>query len=137
MELFLNLVWLTVATVLAGLWMRSRPHKGENRACAACCALFCAAVLLFPAISVSDDLASQTFTAEAGSSSAKWIASAANLSHSSAAGSVLPFVPGVRDFSIHLRRQFVQQVQQRMCWVPRLLLSNVPGRAPPLFNSPA
>lgn len=136
MELFLNLVWLTVATVLAVQWMRSRPSRGEVRAFAACCALFCAAVLLFPSISVSDDLASQTFTAEAGSSSAKWIAAAASASHSSA-GSVLPFVPGVRDFSIHLRREFVPQVQQRICWVPRLLLSNVPGRAPPLFNSPA
>ena len=136
MELFLNLVWLTVASVLAGLWMRSGPRKGEIRAFAACCALFCAAVLLFPAISVSDDLASQTFTAEVGSSSAKWIASAANLSHSSQ-GSILPFVPGVRSHSIHLRRQLLPQVQQHIYTASFLLLTNVPGRAPPLFNLPA
>ncbi len=56
MEIILNLIWLSVALVFAGVWVfRWRP---VSRACAlsGAIALGCALILLFPSISLTDDL---------------------------------------------------------------------------------
>jgi hypothetical protein len=55
MELFLNLVWLLLATAMAGCWLRYAPRNGADRRMQ----LVSLVVLLFillPAISVTDDL---------------------------------------------------------------------------------
>lgn len=63
MELFLNLVWLAIATgaLLTYFWQsvagRSRFHLRLG-------ALACALVFLLPAISITDDLHSDTFAVE-------------------------------------------------------------------------
>lgn len=55
MELFLNLAWLLLAGALLGLWLQRevRPETGRRRQLIAIAVLI---AILFPVISVSDDL---------------------------------------------------------------------------------
>ena len=62
MELLLNYVWVMLAGAALGLFLVA---PAKNRRCfAALGVLFCAVLLLFPAISVSDDLHFQAFVSE-------------------------------------------------------------------------
>jgi len=58
MELLLNLAWLLLALPAYWLWRRSTAHRvGQNfRAMQCLLALGCALVVLFPVVSVTDDL---------------------------------------------------------------------------------
>jgi hypothetical protein len=55
MELILNLVWVVLAIVFLGLWMRSDRRDGANTH-AQIIALLMVIVIFFPVISVTDDL---------------------------------------------------------------------------------
>lgn len=62
METLFNVVWLTVG--IAGLWRFLRTKPADARVWIGLVALFCAVLLLFPAISISDDLHQEAFIAE-------------------------------------------------------------------------
>lgn len=62
MELLLNYLWGVIAVAALGVF-HVRPAKDRRRA-AALGVLFCSILLLFPAISVSDDLHFQAFVSE-------------------------------------------------------------------------
>jgi hypothetical protein len=59
MELLLNLFWLTVALLTVGLWWRDARSAGSHpsgRRLSQLVVLSCGLVLLFPVVSVTDDL---------------------------------------------------------------------------------
>ena len=62
MELVLNLVWLAIATIVVADFAR-RSAPDQKRFLMALGALSCALLLLFPAVSISDDLHMQPFFA--------------------------------------------------------------------------
>ena len=55
MEIILNLAWIFLAAVIVWLWLRYAPCEGANRRTQVA-ALAMLIVILFPVISVSDDL---------------------------------------------------------------------------------
>lgn len=55
MELLLNLVWALLAAIMIGSWRRSGSRTGANR-CNQLVALAVLLLILFPVISVTDDL---------------------------------------------------------------------------------
>ena len=57
MELFLNLVWLSVSLLLAIVWMRSGSQGRKKLEWSTVIALLLLLLLLFPVISITDDLA--------------------------------------------------------------------------------
>jgi hypothetical protein len=74
MELLLNLLWALIAGL--ALWsFQGSSSRGQKQLLFALVALFCAILLLFPAISISDDLHFQAFVSE-DSSTSKWLLSA-------------------------------------------------------------
>jgi len=84
METFLNLVWLAVALAAIGLWrfrwVGSRHHPSySNRMEAA--AMVCFLALLFPVISLTDDLHPETAVVDAASGKRNAILIAASASH--------------------------------------------------------
>jgi hypothetical protein len=59
MELILNLFWLTVALLTVGLWWRDTRAAGSQRSArrlSHLVVLSCGLILLFPVVSVTDDL---------------------------------------------------------------------------------
>ncbi|HUA96847.1 MAG TPA: hypothetical protein VMA34_00815 [Terracidiphilus sp.] len=56
MELFLNLAWFVLAAAMVALWLRFGAQIGCARRRTQCVALGLLAVVLFPVISVTDDL---------------------------------------------------------------------------------
>ncbi len=67
MEVFLNLAWLLMALILISLWDLFKPQEGDRRANSVI-ALAMLIVVLFPVVSVSDDLWSVQNPAEADTS---------------------------------------------------------------------
>lgn len=63
MELLLNLVWILIGGIALWSFLGS-PTRSRKQFLFALIALFCAILLLFPAISVSDDLHLQAFVSE-------------------------------------------------------------------------
>ena len=63
MELLLNLVWFLIGGIALWSFLGSS-SKGHKQFLCALVALFCAILILFPAISVSDDLHFQAFVSE-------------------------------------------------------------------------
>lgn len=55
MEIFLNLVWLLLATAMVGCWLRYAPRNGADRRMQLV-SLMVLLFILLPAISVTDDL---------------------------------------------------------------------------------
>ena len=89
MEISLNLLWLAIAVIAAGVWIfRWRPASRDS-ALSAAVALGCALVLLFPSISLTDDLHPQIVAVDAAAgkrSTCQLISSA---------GSKVSLMPGV------------------------------------------
>ncbi len=65
MEIILNLLWLLVTAVIAGIWLaQSRDQHRWLGPGLQVLALVCAAILLFPVISATDDLQASVLAAE-------------------------------------------------------------------------
>jgi hypothetical protein len=73
MELFLNLVWVLVVVASLIYYRRRHPAAVPHRriACRSAIALFCALAILFPVISLTDDLHAEQAVMEDSSSSRK------------------------------------------------------------------
>ena len=64
MELFLNLVWLSVSLLLAITWMRSERRTRKKFEWSTVIALLLLLMLLFPVISITDDLVAINMASE-------------------------------------------------------------------------
>jgi hypothetical protein len=64
MELLLNLAWMLLAALMISVWLRSAPSEGESRK-TQFVALTLLILILFPVISVTDDLMAAQNPAEA------------------------------------------------------------------------
>jgi len=64
MELVLNLVWVALAIAIVRMWLCHAPNEGTNRR-TGFAALFLLLLILFPVISVTDDLQAMQNPAEA------------------------------------------------------------------------
>ncbi len=80
MELLLNIVWLVVASAAVASWARSRSRATADPGAwrAELFALGCALVLLFPIISLSDDLQAEPAAVEASRSGQPTVQSGAD-----------------------------------------------------------
>jgi hypothetical protein len=76
MELFLNLLWLLIAVVSVAYWRRHAPPDAAKRR-PQCIALACALLLLFPVISLTDDLHAEVMLVEDGNTAKRHAGSAA------------------------------------------------------------
>ena len=63
MELSLNLAWMVLTAIMCGLWMRYAPLKGASRR-TQFAALALVLLILFPVISVTDDIVTAQNPAE-------------------------------------------------------------------------
>jgi hypothetical protein len=85
MELFFNLLWLLVALVSFAQWRRvveiRRGARGRIQAVFPCIALVCALAILFPTISVTDNLHPGLLMTEDGSRSRRSMAALAGVTH--------------------------------------------------------
>jgi len=117
MELYLNIAGLLVAVAMIGLWFRYAPREGfDRRTQLVCLALLI--LILFPVISVTDDLMAAQNPAETDSSARRdHLASSARSDAPLAFGA--PALPAVEQPSSALRLM-----------APRALHT-------PIFNSPA
>ncbi len=97
MELLLNLVWLVVACSALAHWGRQRAHvpaDGRRAWRLELCALGCALVLLFPIISLSDDLQAEPAAVEAARPSGQKTVKDGSDGSSVATATLLPALPG-------------------------------------------
>jgi peptidoglycan/LPS O-acetylase OafA/YrhL len=129
-ELFLNILWFAMAAgALAAFLRKHRRGRKDRRLLLALGALLCAAALLFPAISVTDDLHRDAFVVE-DSSAAKRLANA--VAHTAPLAAIewfgicsLAFLLGSQE-----RRWRMVEIGS-ITYNPPPLSSTIFGRAPP------
>ncbi|MGH9431430.1 MAG: hypothetical protein ACRD3T_07790 [Terriglobia bacterium] len=85
MELLLNLLWVVIALGSFAWWRRvvgiGRRSRGRVEPLLPLVALVCALAILFPAISVTDNLHPELFVAEDGAASRRAMAAVAGAGH--------------------------------------------------------
>ena len=139
METFLNLVWLAVALAAIGLWRfrwaRSRRHPSYSSRMETA-AMVCFLALLFPVISLTDDLHPETAVVDAASGKRNACLIAASACHVRSAtitpGShiaqgtiVSPFVAAQLASVVHTPLSALQN----LAWIA----SGASGRSPPVL----
>jgi hypothetical protein len=140
MELFLNILWVLMASGILAIWRMRwvRQKRGAGRdALQECTALVCGLVLLFFAVSLSDDLHSEIVLIEESSASRRHAACLTDAHHSPQSGTashaagpaVLPFV--TRGDTLCVVHRVIQV--EPTC-VSFLQSSSSFGRAPPAFS---
>jgi len=129
MELFLNAVWVVVSAMAVAGLLHTRRCRFERKQFLHLGALFCAAVILFPSISVSDDIHSEPFIVEDSRSTrhvagAKALGGVVPLLWLGSASLLLLLAPGHRQSwpAIDTSNDFLQTSP---------LLRELLGRAPP------
>jgi hypothetical protein len=125
MELLLNLVWLLIGGIALWAFLGS-PSKGQRQFLFALVALFCAILLLFPAISVSDDLHFQAFVSEDSSVSKRLLTAAHTSPIESWAPPLLAFL-----FTLFGRPLWFIRTTKSTSRLSALFDRPVLGRAPP------
>jgi hypothetical protein len=139
METFLNLVWLAVALAAIGLWRfrwaGSRPHPTFSSRMEAA-AMVCFLALLFPVISLTDDLHPETAVVDAASGKRNAILIAASASHVRSA----TIGPGSHVAAGMIVRPFVGAQSASVENIPLIALhylawisSGTSGRSPPVL----
>jgi hypothetical protein len=136
MELLLNLAWLLVATGAIVLWLRQRglSPSGRRGLLLQSVALGCALVVLFPAISATDDLHAAQLAVEASDVARKALRSMNTVSSSSAVD-WLHFLPALLLLAVMTapRSRYIKLISE--CSVFRLttvVFSSLTSRAPPV-----
>lgn len=121
MEILLNILWMVVALLAIANWRARRSH---HHAAHAALALTCALLLLFPIISLSDDLhGSALYTEEA---PAKRLVAGAG--HAVQHGMTLPVAPVTLPAPAMVRRE---SVASAVLQVPVLVVPRTDPRGPP------
>ncbi len=80
MELLLNAVWVVLATMAATLWLSAWRRRSRSHPLLGLLAVACVFALLFPVISMSDDLRSTQVVMEDASATSKRMLKASDLS---------------------------------------------------------
>ncbi len=137
METILNLLWLVIT--LAALWLwrfrwaASRPHPGYSTRIEAT-AMVCVLALLFPVISLTDDLHPETVAVDAASGKRNACLLAASMPHARAAtlSQAKQFVAG----AVSKPSESINLITTRSVFVDALPYSGVSavssgGRSPP------
>ncbi len=107
MELTLNLAWMTLTALMLGLWMRHAPREGVSRR-AQLIALAVIILILFPVISVTDDLMAAQNVAETDSCQRKdHVSSDNHCAHFAIAHSFLPTIAALYFGSEHVSVQHI------------------------------
>jgi len=132
MEVFLNSIWLAVAIAAFLFWHTTRtPGRRDHSSRYRCLALTCALVLLFPVISLTDDLHAEQAAME---DSSRAVMKARNMVHgclragSSSSRAAVTRAP-YSAASLHLFSGLVQVVETRFFRLT--LISTHEGRSPP------
>ncbi len=129
MELLLNAVWLLVGIAAVGFWLvraRGAVHRGRGAA-TGLIVLCCVLALIFPVISMSDDLHAQQVAVEDSSITCKKMASAT-------AATVLDHAPAATTLSCAQNPlwQVLGVVEvDNLAAMPFVTLLHISGRAPP------
>jgi hypothetical protein len=133
MEFLLNFVWWAVASGALWVWLRSRPSDARGF-WLGCVTVLCACVLVFPAISVSDDLNNQAFTTEDGTLVKRFSVvpqkAVTGHGHVLIAGNPTP-----QEFSIANQREWLPRVVTHTSPVLPYFRSNISDRAPPAISA--
>ena len=128
MELLLNIVWFAIASVALGEFAR-RACPDRKQFLLALGALGCVLLLLFPIVSISDDLHYQTFVAEDSVAAKRMVSNTAHLHPVSPllwfGVSLLVIFVGLRRSSWFLREQPALPYRSPLLQHPGF------GRAPP------
>jgi hypothetical protein len=138
MELFLNLLWLVIALGSFARWRHvvgvRRGSRGRLQGAVRFLALACALSILFPAISVTDNLHPELYVTEDSSSSRRAMAAAVGASHAlfNRFGHASPpaLVPGLTlpfSFGVVLESLRIPNFVDLAATLARVL----PSRAPP------
>ncbi|MBV9339299.1 MAG: hypothetical protein JO159_00225 [Acidobacteria bacterium] len=139
MELLLNALWLALVTAaLVALFRKHRYPPDSTSIVLSLGALLCASALLFPSISITDDLHLDAFVIE-DSNSTKRIANV--LSHRVAPANPLPWFGILVLIGLFLVSPLLTSARARGCvvaariWRYKTPIVSPPllGRAPPLF----
>lgn len=137
MELFLNCLWVVIATVIIGLWRTrwTREHRDVRRdPLREWTAITCALVLLFFAVSLSDDLHAEVMLSDDCFTSRRHSSSAHSTSHSgktvrTLAVAIAPDLPPM---------EASREIGRVVIFEPRctsfILCNEASGRAPPFFS---
>jgi hypothetical protein len=125
MELLLNLVWFFVGGIALWSFLGSS-SKGQKQFLFALVALFCAVLLLFPAISVSDDLHFPAFVSEDSNVSKRLLSAAQASSIEYWAPLLLAFL-----FTLFGRPLWFIRTTKSISRLSALFDRPVHGRAPP------
>lgn len=130
MELLLNAIWAIMAGTAIWAFLSSAPAR-RKQFLLAFGALCCALLLLFPSISVSDDLHFQAFVSEDSNPSKKLI----NTAHSGAEHfTMILFVLGALLAALFRVIAFIRIAAAAPC-LSSLLERPILGRAPPLLSA--
>ena len=137
METFLNLVWLAVTVAAIWLWRfrwsvsRRNPRHNPRMEAAA---MVCFLALLFPVISLTDDLHPETVAVDAasGKRNACLIAASAPQARTTPVGPGTHFAVGVISNPLATFNLTVAELAESVEFhVPESLASNSSGRSPP------
>ena len=130
MELLLNVVWAIVAGMAISAFLSSAPAR-RKQFLLAFGALCCALLLLFPSISVSDDLHLQAFVNEDANPNQKLI----NAAHSAVEHfTMILFVLGALLAALFRVIEFIR-IATTTPHLSSLLERPILGRAPPLLSA--
>ncbi len=128
MEFILNLVWATLAVLCAGLWMRHARRGGVSPRIQAV-ALLVLLVILFPVISVTDDLQTLQNPAELDCCARRHHASSCQHSISSAVATLPP--PEIAELPFGLMQiALADGLRARAVEIPAL--ASIQNRPPPV-----
>lgn len=133
MELFLNFCWFAlVAGAITALLRTHRRGKKVKRLFIALGALLCAAALLFPAISITDDLHFDAFAIE-DSNATKRLVNA--IAQSAPLAAIEWFGIACFNFLLILRQRAWRSIEiASVSYKTPLLISAALGRAPPSLS---
>jgi hypothetical protein len=138
MEVFFNLLWLVIVLASFARWRRvvriRRGLRGRVQAALPFLALVCALAILFPTISVTDNLHPSLFVAEDGSSPRRAMAAVAGAGHGllshpgyATPPALLPILTSPLSFTLT-----VESVRFANFFSPPATLARIlPSRAPP------
>jgi len=133
MELFLNLLWLVVALLASATWLRHRfarlDKAGRRREAIA---LICALFLLFPVISLTDDLHAEVVLVEDAAASKRQAAVSAHQLHSAHTAPVAAAHPAITVFGLSAPSSVFAGCFDSLAVAPiAAAFHRIPARSPP------
>jgi hypothetical protein len=131
MELLLNAIWLVISAAPIAWWVRTHSFASRRREfCLGVGAMLCVGMLLFPPISVSDDLHNDVFAAEDANSSKKMLVGGTH-ARASFPCAVPPVAPVAAFLGMFCPTQSYPVLSFTLASNSSQFVRLLPGRAPP------